>query len=648
MREIIFTTLPNINPTPEGIDKLQHRIYYADGIYGYIEEFTGSLTFNGGSYEALRQTLFNGGCSVVPVILIGFDGVQYPASVFLNDAKWFPLMKAVEVEVVPRGYLTNIDNNAGIKIYLNVPRAKDGSTIPAPIVTNLAYVRPNGSAWVNNRAGVRVFDALGTLIRFMTNNEVSFVSDYFSAAGYQPYLIKGIELRTGGGAAEPENGDWFPDIAFADLMEDLYKMFCVIFSSVDGQNVIRIEPKDYFNQQPSGVVVADPNATQISQTTDPKSFFAKMMFGGDFDDQYNFLPQLRFLGFDEEEYFIGGQCNTKSELDLRPRHVIVDTNIIQQVIEWGATSVNETEYDRDIFMIFHDTATGAPLLTQHPVNPSNIYYNKPLSNYEIALRWFGQVPFNVYSFFGFGQNEAGRWRQAEYLPPYVGVSIAGPFATLLHFPLTAPPLGFDPNGNMNDVNGSFLIPDTSVTWTGDVTFYDAPVSAVYTVHADVYWYGPASSFWGLYVAKYDALGNWLNVYPTGVGGFAPSVEFSPDFHRVQGSVVVDAQATDRLCLMFVARLPEPIGYLNVYSSRFWVDDPFTVAQTTDESEVYLMQTELTMPISDSVWQTLRNTPHGEVVIQTTDGVILGQLIEAQRNPTDQAAQLKINSRLKTA
>ena len=638
MRSVRFPDYPSLADQPDGLKTIVQRTYYSEGLFGYLTEFEGSLTFTGDTYNTFRQLLFSGQCNLVSIIMTDAQGIDYECNIFLNDSKWYPLKRAVECQVVPKGYLTNIDNNSAIGIFLNVPKSKNGSTITANIATGLTYVRPDNTAWVNDRVGVWLIDALKTLVSFMTNGEITVVSDYFENAANQPVLIKGSELRLGGGAANPEDGSYFPQISFNDLMGDVYKMFCVIFSSVEGQNVLRIEPKGYFNQTPSGFVIDGPNADSITQESDENSFFARMMFGGDFSTDYTFLPQLRFLGFDEEEYFVGIECNNKGELDLRPRNVIVDTNIIQAVIEAGATSSGDDDYDEDIFMIYHVRATSAPVLSINPVVPTDVYYNADLSNSAIALRWFGQVPYNVFAFFGFGQNEARQWRQLEYLPAYS--IVGGDAAGLLNFPNIGPPLGYDPNNNMSDIAGTYEIQNTGVFVTDTVTFYTAPVSAVYTTHIDLVWQGDASEFGGCFIMKYDAADNFLNIYAIG-----QSEELFQGVHRVTGSAVLDAQATDKFCVMIIGSVLLPIGFNTSYSMFFQVDDPFSISQTYDERQAYTLKTLIEMPIDNQSWQTFNQNPHGQVSVNTQDGVILGHVNEAKRNSTTQQATIEIRSKL---
>lgn len=639
MRNINFPDYPNITVQPAGLSDISHRVYFSTGLNGYIEEFLGSLTFTGEAYNVFRQLLFTGQCSLVSAVLTDYSGNPHECNIFLNDAKWYPLKRCVECEVVPRGYLSQIDNNSSIKIFLNVPQSKNGGTITAATATGLTYVLNDGTTWVTDRVGVWVIDALKTLVSFMTDGTTSVVSEYFTTSDLQPLLIKGSEIRVGGAAAEPANGAHFPQISFADLMDDLSKLFCVIFSTVDGESVLRIEPRGYFNQSAVGPTINAPDGDNIYQESDPSSFFAKMMFGGEFSSDYDYLPQLRFMGFDTEEYFVGIECNNKSELDLRPRNVIVDTNIIQQVINDGATATGNNDHDDDIFMIYHYVSSGLPDLAPHPVIAGDVYYNRYLSNYETALRWFGQVPYNIYSFFGFGNNEARRWRTQEYLPNYVPFSFFQ--AGLIQFPLTNPPFGYDPNSNMSDIAGSYEISTSGSFATDTPTFYVAPISAVYTTHIDIYWLGDAGDLRDFFIIKYDVADNFLNMYP--IGG--PSEEIFQGVQRVQGSASIDAQATDKFCVLIVSSLTSPIGFESSFNSMFWVDDPFTVSQTFDETQTYVLETTVEVPLSDEQWKSITDLPHGTITINTRDGVILGHVNDAKRNSTNQQATIVLRSKL---
>ena len=177
---------------PDGLSELRHRIYYSNELSGYLEEFAGQLTFYGSEYTYLRRRFFSNGCAVIPIVLTDGIGLQLTANLFLNDATWQIDRQAVTCEVVDDSYLSLIDNNKGIKAFVNVPRSKNDLPITAVEQTDLkfkAYDVVNNTDTPADRHGVRVYDALRTLIEFMSDGLIGFESNFFNRPHTPPPVV---------------------------------------------------------------------------------------------------------------------------------------------------------------------------------------------------------------------------------------------------------------------------------------------------------------------------------------------------------------------------------------------------------------------------------------------------------------------------
>jgi hypothetical protein len=662
MRSVYSPTV-DLPPTPDGLDKIIHKLYWSVDLVGYIEEFIGSVNFTGDGYNNLRALFMAGGSTVVPVVLADENGVAYNANIVVNDIEWNIIKRVATCEFVDAGYLSLIDINADIEVTLNTRKTKSALDMMSNIETGLTYVLPDNTVFASNRVGVSVDEALRTIVTFISDGQITYTSDYFASGDVYPVLISGRELRTGGGDISPQNGSYFPTISFSDLYRDLANIFCLSFSH-EGQSTIRIEPRTYFAAQTGGITIPAINGAKVNQKIIEATFYAKMQFGGQVNSDYTFLPQLRFLGFDEEEYHVTGQGNNRTALDLRISTIIVDTNAIQQVIEWGDTGANETEYDDNVFMVWHHRGTNLPVLTPNPVSSGDYYYNELSSNFQIANRWFGSVPFSVYNFFGFGDNQANAVLQTQAALEDGTFGFGSFWAWIfLQLPNTTVAPAYDPLTNMAQINGGpwdvyfpfmqpLLIMNTSATYTGDGTFYVVPVSGVYTVNVDITYstevgVNPAYAF----IAVYDSSDNLLQNHR--INDFGPPMTrveqltfTTPIVWNIAGSVTLAAAATDRICVVFFGSgavfncVFNPNG---AYINSFTVDDTFTTSQTYDERQARMVSTEVKLSLDDATWQDFRADPHKKITINFPDGDVSGYLRNFERNTSTEDATLEIDS-----
>ena len=291
-----------ITREPDGLRELKHRVYFAVDLNGYLEEINGDLTFWGAEYQYLRSRFRNGACSIVPVTLYDGCGLTLEGNLFLNDAEWRPDICSVTCQVVDAGFLSLIDNNMGIKAYVNVPRSKNDVDISAyvSVQTDLEFkaaIIADPSA--TGRQGVRVYDVYKMLIAFMTDGLLEFESDFLTPDDTEttlrvPTLITADELRNGRSEA------LFPYISFEDFHKDMARLYNLSFNVQNG--VFRVEPDAYFRQSSDVMTMANPS--EINQRSDEKSFYQKVKFGSQSDEEedFDYYPNITFLGFQQEEY----------------------------------------------------------------------------------------------------------------------------------------------------------------------------------------------------------------------------------------------------------------------------------------------------------------------------------------------------------
>lgn len=654
----------SIQQEPEGLQELSHRVYYSDTLIGYLEEFQGELTFYGNDYAYLRSRFFVDGCAVVPIVLQDGCGLRLTANLFMNDAVWRPDICKVTCQLVDDSFLSLIDNNKGIKAFINVPRSKNDVAITAVTQTDLlfkAYDTVNNTDTPANRCGVRVYDALRMLIEFMSDGLIGFESDFFFTDDDPSISRPRIPTLVTGRSARTAATDSYPFISFEDLFKDLNRLYNLSFSMERTSSgvIMRIEPKSYFRDSTPVYTIAD--VSEIEQSADSTTFYSKVTFGSAKVDEYLFFPggasppSLPFVQWSQEEYHLGGQCNSDAVLELQLETLITDTNVIMRCLPYGGANPQtivtppDTSYDDDIFMVVFDT-NNETIISTNPINSDLIYYNGRITNVEVAQRWGDGIPYPIFLFLDGITNNDARGEVVTDAAVDVGAGSSVPFAlnqwmndnnwftafsAVMEFPSRVPPFGYDPSLNMAD----------GVLTTGfDSTWYEAPNTGVYTIETFLRYDG-------------DMRGFIIIQLRAGVL-IQTSVEFfnEPDVipyvdRTATGTMTVAAAAGDRfyvVCFLAGATAyppPAPVfppvlksgSYMEVFASGN------KITQTYDPQVNYLINSKFNYPFPSLDWQTFLNARNGLLTVTHAGGTVRGYLKDAIRKLTDGSTDWIIRS-----
>lgn len=647
---------------PDGLSELRHRIYYSNELSGYLEEFAGQLTFYGDEYTYLRRRFFADGCAVIPIVLTDGVGLQLTANLFLNDATWQIDRQAVTCEVVDDSYLSLIDNNKGIKAFVNVPRSKNDLPITAVEQTDLlfkAYDVVNNLDTPADRYGVRVYDALRTLVEFMSDGLIGFESDFFNTDDDPavnrpriPTLLTGRAIRTGA-------DDSFVFISFEELFIDLNKLYNLAFAveRTTSGPVLRIEPKSYFREVSTSLAL--PNVYSIQQTSDQSSFYSKVSYGSAKVDEYIFYPggalppSLPFVQWSQEEYHLGGQCNKDVFLDLELKTLITDTNVIMRCLPYGASNPQslvtppDSSYDDDIFLVLFD-ANNETITSESALSADLRIYNGRLINSEVAQRWGDGIPYPIYLFLdGVTNNDAKGGLTANVTLDF---SIAPPiwiaqwandnipftvYYLMMQFPVRTPPTGYDSNTNMAD----------GVISTMQATWYEAPNTAIYTINTELYYDGDMRGF----VIVQLRGGSFVQASEP----FYNDPDNIPFVNRsARGTFTVAAAAGDRFYVVCVlagqAAYPPPApvfppilkpdSFMEVFASGN------QITQTYDPQSNYLVNSSFNYPVPSTDWQFFNSNRFGTINVTHGFGVVTGFLKEASRNLYNGSTDFVLRSR----
>lgn len=652
----------SIQQEPEGLADLSHRVYYSDALNGYLEEFQGDLTFYGEDYTYLRTRFFADGCAVVPIVLQDCCGLRLTANLFMNDAVWRPDICKVTCQLVDDSFLSLIDNNKGIKAFINVPRSKNDVAITAVTQTDLlfkAYDTVNNTDTPANRCGVRVYDALRMLIEFMSDGLIGFESDFFFTDDDPSISRPRIPTLVTGRSARTAATDSYPFISFEDLFKDLNRLYNLSFSMERTSSgvIMRIEPKSYFRDSTPVYTIAD--VSEIEQSADSTTFYSKVTFGSAKVDEYLFFPggasppSLPFVQWSQEEYHLGGQCNSDAVLELQLETLITDTNVIMRCLPYGGANPQtivtppDTSYDDDIFMVVFDT-NNETIISPNPINSDLIYYNGRITNVEVAQRWGDGIPYPIFLFLdGITNNDAkgvvvtDAVIDTNPLPPFFltqwffdNIQFST-YNAIMEFPVRTPSNGYDPSLNMAD----------GVVTTGfDATWYEAPNTAIYTIVSRVISDGDMRSMIIAQV-RAGALVQTSNI-------FFPETENILYVDRTFNlSMTVAAAAGDRFYVVCsgagsVAYSPPipaipPIIKAGSFMEVFAEGNEIT--QTYDPQVNYLINSKFNYPFPSLDWQTFLNARNGLLTVTHAGGTVRGYLKDAIRKLTDGSTDWLIRS-----
>ena len=637
---------------PEGLRDLNHRIYYNEGLNGYLEQIDGQVSFYGSEYTYLRNRFFADGCSIVNVtIRNGLD--VYEANIFLNDAEWYPDLNKVECELVDASYLSLIDNNQDIKAYLNVPRSKNDVDISAYTVvqTNLTMkeVSNTDTPTPADRYGIRVFDAFRFLIAFMSDGQLGFVSDYFNpetnpAQATQPRnptLMTGYSVRTGP-QVDPDDEEW-PYISFEELYTDINKIYNITFSieQIAGVPTIRIEPKGYFRNNIQTIVL--PDSLEVRQSADRDSYYQLVKFGSNDPEtkEFDYYPEEPLQSWRKEEYHLGGQCNTKSTLDLQLRVLITDPNVIMDALPISVGGQDNDENDEDIFLIVFD-GNNETIRNPHPVLANTFFYNNRLSNLAVANNWGDGVPFPIYQFLGADDNQA---KVGNFSTTNLTVCALDNLGRAFgEFQSTIYPYGFDPNNNI--VQGNI-----TTACVNPATYYEVPSTGVYTVNARLILSGSALV---IRIARFDQTDIlqeqpviW-NAPQNSQGSFIlPLPTFF--FTEITGGATFAAQTGDKLCITFegIGIQPVPVGggFIDIHDGSFMeVPGRGLITKTYNPADNWLLMSETTCPIPADWWRQFRQNWHALIQLTYATGQAFGYVKEIKRPIYSGDAEVSIVSK----
>jgi hypothetical protein len=347
----------------------------------------------GDVYNLLYQTYLDGGlCDLLEVIIEGkprntfvriFKGQINIAKCTFNERK-----RTVSVNILDDSFGARIENNKTAKVALDSTETKNGETIAASESFVFAFTSSDGSYLADSCRGYAVHDAFDFIIGWMTDNTVTFRSDFFdpigTGDGKDDWVVSGVDLRNSGQSVSA------PKFSFQeifDLMRKVRNIGMGFQTDSDGNPVVRIEEIDFFRSNTDTILLEDINETELS--FDNNILYTSIKVGSDIIEKIDCSTtcsatnDISYFGFETEYYTLTGECNSGTELDLSiDDPFIVDTNKIQEVVEFDQDS-----YDEKTFLIIRDSASANFLAKSDPLSNGENWYNEQYTNKYILARY---------------------------------------------------------------------------------------------------------------------------------------------------------------------------------------------------------------------------------------------------------------------
>lgn len=396
------------------------------------------------------------------------------------------------------------NKNVKYSLYSNVTKSKLAITPPTLYEVDFfdSATGLRTSVIGNLYRGWRVYDVMRVLVPAISDNKVTFESEYLRSITYELFLFDGYALLN------PNTDPVAAEVTFGQMVRELFKLKNTAFY-IDQTDplapVLRLENKEYFYRKTEVASFTDIKNLVTTVRTD--QIYGTVKIGAEFNPGgsaavYTFNSGTSYFGWKEEIYTPIGQCNTDAELDLLTEFII-SSNAINDKISGGSTDNLDGIYIVECHDV--DTALFTAMAKAHNSlsgSPTPALYNRTLNNYN-RLQLHGN---NFQTLLNNTLEQGGDgFRASLGQELLLTTTAAGPFQT----PHTTEPViyadentgqNYDGNGNYDNVTGIFTIPSD-----GDWSFNSVqPVEAFGLI-------GCSNATVTIISSPYIAAGTYFNV-----------------------------------------------------------------------------------------------------------------------------------------
>lgn len=559
---------------------------------------------------------------------------------------------SVSTKIQDNSYYSYIKNNRNLKVDFRAFQTKNKFSID--VLRSWSVDFYNGCTGVRGSTvgalykGYAATDILEFIIAVITDNKVSFQSDYLTDSIYPLYLFKGESLLNAY-TLYPTSDPTF-EVSLQDILTELDKeknLYFYIDSSDPDAPIFRLERReDTFSQQ-IPVTITEP--LEIKTTVYTAKLYGKVRAGSDITVDgsntsnciYTMNEAISYYGFKVEEFFPLGQCNTDTELDL-VNNWIVSNNVIQDII------VNQSESYMDNYILVECDNIDEIALTAdarkwdfYGQAAPPYFYNLGLNNYAKLQRHSSKFETSFGNFLGLGslgfkallgddpvQDETfvtGPASASNFIP-FGGLTFQAAFVN------ESTNGGFDGSNNYDNVNFEYTVPQD-----GDYSFHICLNLEVTGLSTPAYFEVSAGMIqYDAFLVQKAASGTTDFIFPNGLT-------------QVNDTLVANCVAGDIIQAFYtIIYRPNGVGpapvvqTITIMYNSYWECNGTPeggITITAGNQTIQKLLHDMEYHFTDTEWRTILSNPTGVLPFVKDEVTRYGWIQDMTRN--EQTGQTKI-------
>lgn len=378
---------------PSNWKDLESSLKYDETLRAVLLTELTTLEFVGSAYTYLDNVASEGYCNIVALSVQdnrvdGKDQEIINGLLFVTDITFNERTCTASVKVRDMSFYSKIYNNKSVEFTPDVNVSKNFESITAATVYNLDVYDLDNVLHRNNVQAYRMYEVMRVAVAFITDNSVGFASTLLDIGGEFEGLCvtNGYRLRTA------TTNAW-PKMSFSNIIDELRAIAPIQFT-VDNPYtapVFRIELESYF--QGAGTSLTIENIYEVVRKFAVDKLYANVHIGStetDADLSLSFPETIKYVGFNDETYYLTGECNIDTTLELMGQWLRSSNTIERTAI------VGSHQNDDSFFLInstLIDESNGRTTNTNFlSLDPPVYYYNETLTNQAIFDRYVGSFP----------------------------------------------------------------------------------------------------------------------------------------------------------------------------------------------------------------------------------------------------------------
>ena len=347
----------------------------------------GSFTFVDDAYKYIKGLYDTSYCSVIEAKVYICDELFHTGLIFISESVFDLIKCTVNCAVSDNGYLAIIKNKQRQQYFPAVGTSSDQSVIAEAPEILIEFHNVTTGASEGFKRCYRVFDVLNFLVRAMTDDAMTLVSDFFDTGpGANLILVSGSDLSY----ATYSTATNYLSISYENLWEDLKSLYS-LRGAPQGTS-IRIEPWGYWRTPVVSESFTD--LSELSERVDADKIYATVSVGSNRyiqptdDTPATSYPNTNLITWESQTYNLRGSCVTENQLNIAVKNIIIDSNSIENALN------GNQEYDKYVFLVETD---GAATTQFNTLDNGFFYYNQGLNNQNVLSRWRERIHNSVFS-----------------------------------------------------------------------------------------------------------------------------------------------------------------------------------------------------------------------------------------------------------